>query len=421
MTIGFAVQIDQQKYLPVGARRLDAVVSVTAEGAMERSERGALGAEVVVIDVSGSMDGPKLLQAKAATVAAIDRLSSGVRFAVVGGNERATQVYPTAGMVPANRRTRAEAARAVRKLKAEGGTAMGEWVSMVARLQAPVVGVRHAILLTDGKDEHETPQALDSALAAARGVFQCDCRGVGTDWSVPELRRIADALLGSVDIVAKPAGLTQDFEGLVMDSMDKGVADVRLRVRTPHGAAPPVTVKQVVPTITDLAAGAVRVDDHTLDYPLGSWAAEGRDYHLGFDVEPGRTGDSRVVAEVALLVAGRMAATGRVQACWTDNTELSTKVNPRVELSIARQSLARAVQDGLAARRAGDEPTALTHLGQAARLAFATGNRDAADLLQAVVEVEDWPTGRVRPRSEVRLEDEMTLDSRSTRTVRVGR
>ena len=33
------------------------------------------------------------------------------------------------------------------------------------------------------------------------GKFQCDCRGVGVDWQVAEVRRIAQALLGTVDII----------------------------------------------------------------------------------------------------------------------------------------------------------------------------------------------------------------------------
>jgi hypothetical protein len=65
--------------------------------------------------------------------------------------------------------------------------------------------LRHAILLTDGKNQHETPDQLDTAIGLCEGVFSCDCRGVGTDWEVAELRRIASALLGTVDIVPDPA------------------------------------------------------------------------------------------------------------------------------------------------------------------------------------------------------------------------
>jgi hypothetical protein len=41
-------------------------------------------------------------------------------------------------------------------------------------------------------------------------------------------------------------------------------------------------------------------------------------------------------------------------------------------------------------------------------------------LLRAVVEVDDPATGTVRLRGEVSIVDEMSLDTRSTSTVRVG-
>jgi hypothetical protein len=47
------------------------------------------------------------------------------------------------------------------------------------------------ILLTDGKNEHNTPEQLAEALSACEGRFTCDCRGVGTNWVVNELRTIA--------------------------------------------------------------------------------------------------------------------------------------------------------------------------------------------------------------------------------------
>jgi hypothetical protein len=80
----------------------------------------------------------------------------------------------------------------------------------------------HAILLTDGKIEGEPHSALPEALSAARGKFQCDCRGIGSDWVVDELRAIADALLGTVDIIAKPDQLEADFEAMIRTSMSRG-------------------------------------------------------------------------------------------------------------------------------------------------------------------------------------------------------
>ena len=57
--------------------------------------------------------------------------------------------------------------------------------------------IPHAILLTDGKNESESPASLEAALGACSGQFQCDCRGIGTDWNVGELRAISTRLLGT--------------------------------------------------------------------------------------------------------------------------------------------------------------------------------------------------------------------------------
>ena len=40
------------------------------------------------------------------------------------------------------------------------------------------------------------------AIEGARGQFQADCRGVGAAWEVAEVRRIATALMGTVDLIA---------------------------------------------------------------------------------------------------------------------------------------------------------------------------------------------------------------------------
>ena len=78
--------------------------------------------------------------------------------------------------------------------------------SYAGRLFDSVPGLvqRHAILLTDGENHNETPEQLTNAIMGVTGKFQCDCRGVGVDWQVAEVRRIAQALLGSVDIIPEP-------------------------------------------------------------------------------------------------------------------------------------------------------------------------------------------------------------------------
>jgi hypothetical protein len=54
------------------------------------------------------------------------------------------------------------------------------------------------------------------------------------------------------------------------------------------------------------------------------------------------------------------------------------------------------------------------------QIASQTGNDGTMRLLQSVVEVDDAATGTIRLRREVADADEMALDTRSTKTVRVG-
>src|SRR5205807_3906803 len=112
----------------------------------------------------------------------------GVAFAIVAGNHEAELVYPNDKLVPASEVTRAEAKQAVAGLRASGGTAIGTWLAKAASLFGDRADrVCHAILLTDGANEHETREQLEAVLARCEGRFQCDCRGVGTDWVVNEL------------------------------------------------------------------------------------------------------------------------------------------------------------------------------------------------------------------------------------------
>ena len=78
-----------------------------------------------------------------------------------------------------------------------------------------------------------------------------------------------------------------------------------------------------------------------------------------------------------------------------------------------------AIQDGLAARKSGDEANATFRLGRAVQLAAESGNTTKLELLAAIVDVDDAATGVVRLKRDVADEHEMLLDTRSTKTVRV--
>ena len=235
---------------------------------------------------------------------------------------------------------------------------------------------------------------------------------------VSELRKVASSLLGTVDIVADPAGLAADFTALVEHAMGKATADVALRVWTPQ-AATVRFLKQVAPTIEDLTGTRVAVAERVGDYPTGAWGDESRDYHLCVTVKPGAVGDEMLAARVSLVVGGQVVSQALVKALWTDDVELSTKINREVAHYTGQAELAQVIQEGLEARKAGDDATATMKLGRAAQLAEASGNDATTKLLAKVVDVEDAASGTVRLKARVDDADEMALDTRSTKTVRV--
>ncbi|MFD4226944.1 VWA domain-containing protein [Streptomyces sp. NPDC058545] len=440
----FSVEVYQNEYLPEGGRDVNAIVTVTSTGGgttggipltgataspVHVPGRGPNAAVVIMVDCSGSMDYPptKMRNARDATAAAIDTLRDGTSFAVVGGTHVAKEVYPGNGrLASADAQTRAQAKEALRRLSAGGGTAIGTWLRLADRLLgAADVDIRHGILLTDGRNEHESPQDLADALEACAGRFTCDARGVGTDWEVKEVTAIASALLGTVDIVADPSGLAADFTQMMENAMGKEVADVALRLWTPVGVEIKF-VKQVAPTVADLTDRRTEAGPRAGDYPTGSWGDESRDYHVCVQVPEAGIGQEMLAARVSLILpdpsgtaAPQTLSQGLVRAVWTDDMVASTSINPQVAHYTGQAELAQVIQQGLDARKSGDFDGATAKLGRAVQLASASGNADTAKLLSKVVDVVDAATGTVRLKAKVAEADEMTLETRSTKTVRV--
>ncbi|KAB2348557.1 VWA domain-containing protein [Actinomadura rudentiformis] len=425
----FTIKVDQNPYLPDGGREMHAVVTVEATGAAPGLPRPstAEAAEIIIIDTSGSMSySGKMAAAKRAAKAALNVLRDGVHFAVVAGANQPRMIYPLGErLVRVTDKTRHDAQAAVAKLDAAGGTAIGTWLRMADRLFAEHrSAIRHAILLTDGKNQHESAEELDAALGHCAGSFVCDARGVGTDWEVAELRKIASALLGTFLDVPDPKDLERDFLEMTQAAMGKEVADVMLRVWTPQFARLRF-LKQMTPTVEDLTERHRQSGKQTADYPIGAWGTEDREYHLCVEVEPGDVGRQMRAAWVKLVVpAGGAAqeeqvlASGNVLAEWTDDEAKSTRINGRVAIHTGQSELADAIQEGLEARRTGDEETATARLGRAVVLANRVGNDQIAGLLDRVVDVIDQESGTVRLKKDVSKADEMSLDTRSVRTVR---
>jgi hypothetical protein len=417
----FAAETYQNEFLAIGATRVDALVSVTAsDTGSTAGDHEAI--ELVIVDVSGSMGFPrtKIKSAIAATCAAIDCIRDGVLFAVVAGSDDARVLDLGArGLVAASPTTRELAKEKARRLKAGGGTAIGAWLRTAHDLLVDhPEGISHAILLTDGENQNETPEDLAAAIAICERSFQCDCRGVGADWVVSELRTIASTLLGTVEAIRAPEDLTADFTATMERALSRSTGNVSLRVWTPVGARVDL-VQQVSPTLEDLTARRVAVGDLEGDYPTGAWADESREYHVSIQVPAREIGDEMLAGRIKLVVDDATVSEARIRAVWTDDEARSTRVNHELAHYTGQAEMARAIDDGYVARRSGDVEGATRRFGAAVRLAHEAGDTRKLQGLAAVVDIEDAATGTVRLKQQVDALDDLALEADSVKTNRL--
>jgi hypothetical protein len=408
----FSAETFQNEFLPAGTGELHAIMTVTAGEDTGSSDGQRLFG--ILCDKSGSMEGGKIVSAKAAMSKLVDLLPADCGFFIVAGSDGGDLICPVSHADAAGKQ-RAHAA--IRDLRAGGGTRISSWLQLAfGQFQSMPGGVRQALLLTDGQNDAQDGHELAETLKRCEGVFQCDCRGVGTDWRVDQLRQIADALLGTTDIIPSPAEIENDFRGILKKALSKSVSDVFLRLWTPQGASVKFC-KEVSPQIVDLTARAREIKPQLREYPTGAWGkGESRDFHFCITVAPGAVGDEVLAGRASLIYTAQgvenKAAEARILAVWTDDEGKSTKINHVVAHYTGQAELAKSIQDGLDARAKGDV---------AVKIAHASGNDATAKLLRQVVDVEDADTGTVRLKHSVAKEDSMALETRSTKTARIAK
>jgi hypothetical protein len=414
----FQIETFLNQYLPPGTTRADAVFSLSAAGGATAT--GARRVVGLIADQSGSMSGEKMAALKQALGVAVDQMGEDVEAFVLAFAAKPHLVRPLAMM---NEAGRAAAHRAIDELSAGGGTVMSAALLEARRqFQLRPGALCQAIMLTDGQNDAGDEADLTAALKVCEGVFQADCRGVGTDWSPAQLRQIAGHLLGTTQLIASPADLAQDFRTTLAAAMAKSVADVRLRLWMPKSARL-VSVKQAFPSEIDLTDKLRPVDQRAVDVPLGAWGSGTQDYFATFTLSPLGLGETMLVCRPSIVwpePGGGEASVpgGNVTVTWTDDAGLTTRIDAQVAHYTGQAEKARAIQDGLEAMARHDEATATLHLGRALALAERSGDTETTRRLREVIEPV---AGTLRLRRDAAKVAVMDLDVGSTRTVRAKR
>lgn len=123
---------------------------------------------VVVLDISGSMSGPSIRQAREGVKLALQRLRPEDTFNVIVFNHEARAFYPAS--VPGEAEQIAEAIAMVNNLNANGGTEMSSALGLALDSEKEHDKLRQVIFLTDGAvgNEKELLQMINEGLGGSR-------------------------------------------------------------------------------------------------------------------------------------------------------------------------------------------------------------------------------------------------------------
>lgn len=202
-----------------------------------------------VLDVSGSMSGEKIEQAKEALRSLLASLGDGDRFRLVSFS---TAVHRfSEGWEEATTASR-EAARAwIDDLVADGGTNIGAALDEAFRVGSPPDRLPVVVFLTDGLPSvgEQSPQRLADRAEASAGRARVFAFGVGHDVNTHLLDRLGEAGRGSTDYV-QPG-----------ENVERAIALLAAKVRHPvltdlEIDAMPVRWSEIYPVrIPDVFAG----------------------------------------------------------------------------------------------------------------------------------------------------------------------
>jgi VWFA-related protein len=289
---------------------------------------------IVVIDVSGSMSGDRIGQAKQAATSFVQSLGAGDEAAVLSFSDEVRTVVPLTG-------DRLQLTNGIAGLQAAGGTGLYDAVQVSAYAAASAESPRSAVvLLTDGENETQASDATrDGSLAIARGAgVPLFTIGVGETTDEPYLQELAASTAGRY-MVATPesvAGVYGDIATLLRNQYVVTIEDA-------HKADGSEAGVQLVALVGNETAGAV------LTYKRGASLAppQARITPAASASPAGSTSSSNDAAYIfgAAVVLVALAIGGVALFRWQRHQRLLRKqmkiIEPNVQLASAQPLPAR--------------------------------------------------------------------------------
>jgi Ca-activated chloride channel homolog len=181
-----------------------------------------------VVDVSGSMSGAKMEQARAALRQALGTLRPTDRFRVISFSSRVTHFRD--GFVPATGANLAEARAFVNQLVADGGTNIEGALDAALGQGTPEERLPIVVFMTDGIPSigERSPERIAGAASGRIGRTRIFTFGVGQDVNTYLLDRLAAEGRGTAQYVAQDANVETAVSSLLAKIQHPALTNLRL-------------------------------------------------------------------------------------------------------------------------------------------------------------------------------------------------
>jgi len=229
---------------------------------------------VFILDVSGSMSGTSIEQARASLIQALGRLKPQDRFNIIWFNDRTERLYPR--IMPATADNIQYASKIISRLQADGGTVMLPALALALNDQPGTSRVRQIIFLTDGNVDNE--QELFNLINKQLGDNRLFTVGIGSAPNSYFMRKAARAGRGSFTYIGDIDEVQQKTNALLEKLESPALVNIDLKIQG-------LDVEAFPDPVPDLYLGepltvlirARQLDGHITvygDYGESSWQQE---------------------------------------------------------------------------------------------------------------------------------------------------